>query len=222
MTVLTKLMTSGLIALACPILMAAPAADLAVKGKIVVPACRPYHYWPSIDLKKINSHALNISSPTILPIAKGYLIVDCGFIKTKFSLYVTDNRALSVVANAQPNPALDDSYHFGLGSSRAGNFVIAKYPGIPPIADFYGQGAGRFVESSDSGATWTATDDWAIKPSANNRYAFALRTGPNLPLAINALHLYFSVTPAIVKSSDLDLTNEITLDGSATFTIHYE
>ena len=214
-----KLVLGSLIATASAMSFAAPTAELRVIGTIIPGACTPtFGGTGTVDFGNIASTSLNTAAQTVLASKSTTLTVACDA-PTKFSIESTDNRSTSVVADAKPSATLDESHHYGLGNGpagAAGNFILKT-------SNEVGDGAAitRLV-SSNSSATWDLdTGEKAVKPSAVHRIAFA-PSGVLVPAPFSSVTMNVEVIPAFVKSEDLDLSQEILLDGSTTFTVHYE
>ena len=188
----------------------ASTAELKLSGLITASACTVKLDQPIIDFGHIPAKTLNVDRQTLLPRREAALLVSCRRI-TKFSFSISDNRSTTVVNGANPFDALDESYLYGFGVSGAGNYGIA----------FRSNFNERLLYSDNAGSSW----EWignqnqaAIKPNGR-RYTIGGATWPSYIYGMNFL---MHIIPAIVKSSALDLSNPIPLDGSATFTFYYE
>lgn len=196
-------------------------AEMTVAGSVFASACG-FSQFRDVDFGKIPAKSLNGDEQTTPELSQAQVFdlrIECSS-PTKYSIEVTDNRSAFVVDGAIPVPHLDASYHFGLGAGQAGNFVLeAAGNSDDSSAPFYLD----LLISADGGATWTpnAPQVAYIKPGALNRIAF---TWDNVMIPRPLKRSTFSgfVLPAIRKTSSLDLSNPIELDGSIVFTLHYE
>ena len=190
----------------------ASTAELKLSGLITASACFVELDQPIIDFGDIPAKTLNVDRQTLLPRREVTLLVRCNKGSTKFSFSISDNRSTTVVNGANPFDALDESYLYGFGVSGAGNYGIA-------FRLNFNEG---LLYSDNAGSSW----EWignqnqaAIKPNGR-RYTMAWDW--NVPSHIYSMNFLMHIIPAIVKSSALDLSNPIPLDGSATFTFYYE
>ena len=202
--------------------MAAPSVDVAIKGWVKPGACDITSAGKSvrnIDLGSFFTAYLNEDEQTIFePFSVG-ISVRC-MTKTKFSIVVSDNRAAFVVDGAKPSPLWDESYHFGLGAGQAGNYILLVNS---RAFDLWLGGDWATLHSEDSGATWErrSEDRTAFKPATTHRIAFA-KDQEMVPSAIAYARVGIAPVVAIRKTSSLDLSSQIVIDGSASFTLHYD
>ena len=203
--------------------MAAPSVDVAIKGWVKPGACDITLSNKSvlnIDLGSFFTANLNEDEQTILKEPPFENIwVHC-MTKTKFSIVVSDNRAAFVVDGAKPSPLWDESYHFGLGAGQAGNYILLVNS---RAFDLWLGGDWATLHSEDSGATWErrSEDRTAFKPATTHRIAFA-KDQEMVPSAIAYARVGIAPVVAIRKTSSLDLSSQIVIDGSASFTLHYD
>ena len=83
------------------------------------------------------------------------------------------------------------------------------------------------IASPDFGITWTANGNWLYRdgllPQSYLRYAFATKNQANLaPVAYKSVVMNFKVLPILKPVSEMDLSTPVALDGSTTFTLHYD
>lgn len=189
---------------------------LQVKGEIVPAVCTPsFTGGGVVDFGKITNGSLNETEPTTLTAKTITLSVNCD-VAAKIALKAIDNKKDSVVAGVHPITSLDDSASFGLGA------VSGKNTGVYNLTlgnAKAGSEAVDLLESADSGKTWTKSTKNAFT-SANWLAVTTASTG-NVPVAYTAFTADVTVTPAINKKSELTLTNEVNLDGSATIEVMY-
>ena len=188
----------------------ASTAEIKLSGLITASACSVELDQPIIDFGDIPAKTLNVDRQTLLPRREVTLLVSCKGL-TKLSFSISDNRSTTVVNGANPFDALDESYLYGFGVSGAGNYGIAFR------SNFFNK---RLIYSDNAGSSW----EWignqaAIKPNGRR---YTMVWDGNVPSHMYSMNFLMHIIPAIVKSSALDLSNPIPLDGSATFTLYYE
>jgi len=187
---------------------AASTVELTVTGLITPSACTPTLSGSGkVDHGKIAAKDLN---PTILPTARLQLSVDCEA-QTLFALRSTDNR---------PGSSMDgqggSGYGLGLINNlqKIGIFWISLRD---PVADNV---AVEPIESLD-GVSWSAIDDvmWMSEKLA----AFGDgSTGQNRkPIPIKNVVTEMLIDTTIAAANNLDLSNEVLIDGSATIEVKY-
>lgn len=187
---------------------AASNIDLSVKGLITPSACTPgLSSNGDVDLGKISAKDLKQDTYTLLPERTLQMSIDCDA-STLFALQGTDNRASSSTTSTGYGLGLIDNtqkigrYHFLMSNSVADEVTISA------------------LESLDGGQTWMELDDamWQRK----NLAAFGSRTnGQWAPVPIKALTTDLIVAPIISPAKDLNLANEVQIDGSATLEVKY-
>ena len=187
----------------------ASTAEIKLSGLITASACSVELDQPIIDFGDIPAKTLNVDRQTLLPRREVTLLVSCKGL-TKLSFSISDNRSTTVVNGANPFDALDESYLYGFGVSGAGNYGIA-------FRLNFNEG---LLYSDNAGSSW----EWignqaAIKPNGRR---YTMVWDGNVPSHMYSMNFLMHIIPAIVKSSALDLSNPIPLDGSATFTLYYE
>ncbi|MEB0044373.1 MULTISPECIES: DUF1120 domain-containing protein [unclassified Pseudomonas] len=188
-------------------IFAASSVDLAVKGLITPNACLPTLSESGvIDHGKISAKDLNPANHTELLERTQQLSVFCEGLTT-FSLYTIDNRAGSSTLGS-----------FGLGlinsNQKLGAFAFRM---INAVAD----GAPTTVlESADGSTWWDLLDDSQLPPG---RYAgFGDKsTGAWAPIALKQVTVDLKLQTFIAGANNLDLTDEVLLDGSATLELKY-
>lgn len=202
--VLTAIATS-LLLLGSATSYAASTVDLTVKGLIVPSACTPnMDHGGIVDHGKISAKDLRADSPTQIGTHVLILGVTCDA-PIQFALHAIDNRAGSSPTAAQ----------FGLGlingTQKLGWFGLtlrnAVADGIPmqPIA------------SADGGNTWYSEKFW----NPGLYMAAATMDDATQPASIQELVAELVVETSIARTDGLDLSNEVTLDGSATLEVKY-
>jgi type 1 fimbria pilin len=187
-----------------PYTIAASSTDLTVTGIITPAACTPsLSSGGKVDNGKILVKDLNQDTDTQLPTQKLQLSIAC-LAPTLFALDSTDNKSGSA-----------SSDWFGLGLTDAGEKIGYVYlTGQNPVAD--GDDV-RMIESDDDGASWTPRT-WLKTDTLS---AFAAASGAVEPIFIQDLTMDLEVSTYIARADSLTLTDDVTLDGSATIEVKY-
>ncbi|KRP62255.1 DUF1120 domain-containing protein [Pseudomonas trivialis] len=186
--------------------VAASSVDLAVKGLITPSACTPaLSNNGVIEHGKISARDLKPTSPNYIGINTLNLEVNCDA-AILFALRTIDNRAGS--------SNVSRSYGLGLinDNQKLGNFWMTLEN---PVAD------GVAVKSLTSvdGINWSAAGAWFW--DVGLWAAFAAKDAPTQPTAIRFLTANLRVRTYIAPANDLDLSNEVPIDGSATLEVKY-
>jgi len=197
---------SAALVLATPSLAsAASTVDLTVKGLITPNACTPaVASGGLVDHGKIASKDLTQNNPTSLPRVTLQFRIGCEG-PTSFAIRPIDNR----------NGTAIDSYSFGLGlvndTQKLGRFyltpknILADSVSAQPIA------------SSDGGNTWYAERNWEL----NTLWGVGGMDDDSVLISMQNLAMDFEVGGQITRADRLDLSNEVTIDGSATLEVIY-
>ncbi|TFF09929.1 DUF1120 domain-containing protein [Pseudomonas sp. BCA14] len=196
----------------CPWASAASSVDLAVKGTITPSACMPsLSQGGKIDYGKISAKDLNQNNMTGLPIVTLQAAVNCEA-PTLFALLTQDNRPERPVP---VNPTL-----YGLGVTTHNELIGTYFLDIrqPPLADGVPVTP---LKSEDGGQTWNGAG--IAQPWPPNTFTgFGNKaTGITAPIPIQVLTFNIEVSPALMPAKDLTLTEEVSIDGSATLELRY-
>ena len=195
------LTTTALIS-AAPSAFAASSADLTVRGTITPVACTPTLSKTDLELGKISAGDLETDQNTKVATHDLQLTVICDA-ATKFAVNPIDN-----------NPSPSFTTVFGLGLGNKGEELGFYHPKVITVMD--GATVLDPIESANDGATWVKAD------SAKPGYLLSVATvGETDPTDAQNVTIDFEVDSYIVRADDLDLTDEITIDGSATFEVKY-
>jgi hypothetical protein len=196
------LTTTALIS-AAPYAIAASNVDLTVKGLITPVACTPtLTSGGVIDLGKISSQDLSLDSNTNVGTHPIQLVVTCSA-PAKFALNPIDNRDGTSIAD-----------WFGLGLTDDGERLGFFSTKVKQVKD--GTTSLDAIRSSNGGSTWVKTED------AQAGYLLSVATiGGNTPVDAQDVTFDFEVNTHIARADSLTLTNEVTIDGSATFEVKY-
>lgn len=202
------------------LLIAAPSDELKIIGKIVNSACMPNFLNSTVNLGAIGSGALSDDSYNYRPEVNNKFMVQCPF-PTKFSIEITDNKSGTVFPVPYPNTTRE-AHFFGLGEARIGIYKI-----VPNVILGNENEEINVIASPDFGITWTANGNWLYRdgllPQSYLRYAFATKNQANLaPVAYKSVVMNFKVLPILKPVSEMDLSTPVALDGSTTFTLHYD
>ncbi|PKH27593.1 DUF1120 domain-containing protein [Pseudomonas fluorescens] len=183
---------------------AASSVDLTVKGLIVPSACTPSLSGGGvIDHGKISAKDLHPDRATAIGLHTLSMSVNCDA-PIQFALHPIDNRAASGLTT-----------DFGLGfineTQKLGHFSLT-WRGM--VADGV---TAQPIASTDQGKTWYAEKFW--EPSMY--MAAASMSDDTQPLPIKDLSVDLEVLTIINPADGLDLSNEVTIDGSATLEVKY-
>ncbi len=203
-TRLTTLAASVLL-LSSTTAFAASSVDLTVKGLIVPSACVPTLSGGGvIDHGKISAKDLNVDRPTMIGYNTLTMSVNCDA-PIQFALHSIDNRAGSGLTT-----------DYGLGfineTQKLGRYALTLRN---PISD-----DGVLVQtigSYDQGKTWFTEIAW----EPGMYMSVASMDDDTQPVAVKDLRLDLNVTSTINRTDGLDLSNEVTIDGSATLEVKY-
>lgn len=187
---------------------AASSTDLTVTGIITPVACTPS--LPNggvVDYGKISVRDLFPTGHTPLQNRTIQLTVNCDA-SAQFAIRTIDNRPDT---SSYPN-------RFGLGlingSQKLGNYALGFQN---PVADT----AVNSLASSDNGQTWRQLTGISVAPP-NDWVAFGDQAaGVWTPGFLQNVTVDVALFTYINAANELDLTNEVSLDGSATLQIEY-
>lgn len=204
-TLLTTLATSVLL-LGSSVTFAASTVDLLVKGKIIPAACLPeLSSGGVIDHGKISAKELRPDSSTVIGVHMLDMTVTCDA-PIQFAVHSIDNRAASATV-----PRV---YGLGLinGDQKLGWFTLALRN---PVAE--DSVVVQSIASRDQGNTWYPSTVWepGLYMSA------ASMDDDTQPLPVQTLRVGLQVDTTIARTDSLDLSNEVTIDGSATLEVKY-
>lgn len=201
---LAAISATALISLA-PHALAASTTNLTVKGTILPRACTPSLTGNGmVDYGKILAKDLNQDAPTPLKDRTLNLSVTCDA-ATRFALQGIDNRADSSTLNSM----------FGLGkingTQNIGRYLLVMMSAVADGVDVLP------IKSKDGETGWHGHLFWMPGDFAS----VADRTDTSQPISVQDLTLELLVDTSIARADRLDLTNEVTIDGSATLEMKY-
>ncbi|MBY8951911.1 DUF1120 domain-containing protein [Pseudomonas sp. PA-1-2A] len=199
-------LAAGVLLLGSATTFAASSVDLTVKGLIVPSACTPSLSGGGvIDHGKISAKDLNTDRQTQLDRQTLAMTVNCDA-PIQFALHSVDNRATSSPSG---------SGYYGLGftneTQQLGYYYIRM---SNPVAD---EGVVVQTISSYDLQNWMRWRDW----DAGLYMSVASMDDATQPLAVKDLTVDLDVFTTINRADGLDLSNEVTIDGSATLEVKY-
>ncbi|MDB1107539.1 DUF1120 domain-containing protein [Pseudomonas extremaustralis] len=203
-TLLNTVATSVML-LTCATTYAASTVDLAVKGLIIPSACTPsLSSGGIIDHGKISAKDLRPDNPTLIGTHTMTVAVLCdGAIP--FALNSIDNRADSSM--------MREIYGLGFinGTQKLGWFQLTLQNAVADGVQM------KTIASADGGNTWYDEKSW--EPGVY--MSVADTAGGTQPTPVKELVAQMTVDTTIARTDSLDLSNEVTLDGSATLEVKY-
>ncbi|CRM00148.1 MULTISPECIES: DUF1120 domain-containing protein [Pseudomonas] len=205
MKALLTTLTTSLLLLGSASTYAASTVDLTVKGLIVPSACTPnMSSGGIIDHGKISAKDLRPDNPTHIGTHVMTLVVVCDA-PIQFALHSIDNRAGSSISSSD--------YGLGLinGTQKLGWYKLMLRNAVADGAQM------QPIASSDGGNTWYSEKFW----DAGLYMALATLDDATQPASIKELVTELVVDTSIARTDGLDLSNEVTLDGSATLEVKY-
>lgn len=204
-TLLTTLATSALL-LGGATAFAASTVELVVRGKIIPAACVPgLSSSGVIDHGKISANDLRADNPTLIGTHLLNMTVNCDA-PVLFALHAIDNRAASAAMPSDYGLGfINDNQKLGWYTLSLLNPVAEDGVVVQPIA------------SGDQGKTWYRESAW--EPSLY--MSVASMDDDTQPLPVKELRVGLEVRTSIARTDSLDLSNEVTIDGSATLEVKY-
>lgn len=196
------LTTTALIS-AAPFALATSSTDLTVSGLITPVACTPiFSGGGVIDLGKFSAGDLKQDSNTLIGTNPIQLVVTCDA-PARFALNPIDNKDGTSIGD-----------WFGLGLTDHGEKLGSFFPRVVQVKD--GATPLDAIKSDDGGSTWAKASD------AQPGYLLSVATtGDTTPVDAQVVTFDFEVDTYIARADSLTLTDEVTIDGSATFEVKY-
>jgi type 1 fimbria pilin len=199
----------------------AASVEVKVIGTIIPNACTPtLAGGGTIDYGTHSSTDLSTNDFTLLPEKNVAFTIVCNA-PTKVALKAIDNRAGTRVPGAvkKIRPALNEIGAFGLGNASGKN--IGVYAMTLAVNDFTADGAQvESTFSKDSGTTWLNSSSGGIANDGSVLMSWSATTA-GAPIAFKTLSGTLNVQAALNKGSELDLSSDVSLDGSATLELVY-
>ncbi|MBZ9781434.1 DUF1120 domain-containing protein [Pseudomonas sp. REP124] len=201
---LAVLSTTALISFA-PYALAASSTDLSVTGTITPSACAvSLSGGGSIDIGKVSAKDLKPTSSTQVGVNPLQLTMTCDS-ATLVALKSIDNKE---------GTATEDVY-FGLGLTNAGEKLGFSMLAInQTTADAQ---VAQAIGSTDGGATW----DRARVVNKTLLLSVGTAADPGTPIQVKDVLMDMEVHTFIARADSLTLTDEVTIDGSATIEVKY-
>lgn len=213
--ILTALAATVLFSPSAYTLASASKADLSVKGIIAPVACEPtLSNAGQIDLGKISRQDLNIDKRTRLRDETLDLSIRC-IAPVRFALRMRDNRDGTAL--------VDSEIYYGLNldssNNKIGLYSLHFDPAttvVDALPEVYR------TDSTTGGTAWSTSNTRPIPIGARSYLGFTNLSGSTAgPVAIQHLNSQVTLQTVIAPTSELDLSSEIRLDGSATLEVVY-
>lgn len=201
--------------------LSAQAADLNVKGYIAPASCSFTITNSVIDYGRIDPNTLSPTSYTKLGRKSTPSAIRCGSpAHAKIGVKVVDNRSGSRIAGlmtSQFGSGYRDNYNYGLGATAKGQ-KIGGY--VVHLRNSVADGKPAYVITDEGyGGTWDPRSSEALGHTAN---ISSWRTGAAFtPAQVNTVTGNLEVQAVINKTAELDLSNQVNLDGQATLELRY-
>jgi type 1 fimbria pilin len=195
--------------------LAASTADLTVNGIITPVACTPtFSNNGLVDYGKISRQDLNVDKRTQLRDESLDLNISCNT-AARFALKMRDNREGSAIVNSQ--------IYYGLDYDGSGNKIGLYSLNFNPENTVVDDLSQVFrTDSTTAGVAWSTSNDRPLPIAARSYLGFTDRAGSNAgPIAIRHLTSRVIVETVIAPTSELDLSTDVQIDGSATLEIVY-
>lgn len=188
-----------------PLALAVSSTDLTVTGTITPNACSPSLSGSgNVDYGKISAKDLNPTTSTSLEPRTVNLSVNCDA-ATRFALQGIDNRAGS--------SDLDTA--FGLGkindSQNIGRYLLGM---SSAVADGLSVQA---IKSEDGQTGWVGHLFW----TPGYYVSVADKADVSQPILVKDLDMELVIGASISPANNLDLSNEVSIDGAATLEMKY-
>ena len=199
---------------------AGPTAELKVTGVIKPVACTPtIGSNPPVDYGTITAGSLAIGQNKVLDTKEVPFSITCEA-PVKMAVTATDNKAASKVTGLASliSATATEASMFGLGVGAGKN--IGAFHFSMKQGSFTGDGAA--VDTI--GSSVSATPSWSKSTNggmATGRMLSWAPAGSTAPGSYQSISGTLSVTAVLNKPENLDLKQEINLDGSATIEVKY-
>ncbi|MCP1514709.1 MULTISPECIES: DUF1120 domain-containing protein [Pseudomonas] len=195
--------------------LAASTVDLSVNGAITPTACTPRLSSAGvIDYGRISQQDLNIDRGTRLAARHLQVSLYCNG-ASRFALRMRDNRDGTAMVNSE--------IYYGLGLDNSGNRIGLYSMTFDPrqsLVDSATQVYG--TESTTGGVAWRTANLNPIDIGANSYLGFTdIEGSTSGPSAIQELISTVKVDAVINARQNLDLSQDVRLDGSATLEVVY-
>lgn len=198
----------------------ASSIEVKVKGTISPAACTPTMAGGGeINYGTIPAANVKATEFTVLDDKPVAFSISCSA-PTKVALRATDNRASSRISGVQSaiNGSYSNNANFGLGAVAGKN--VGGYVMLINQDSYTADTASvKTVASLDTGTTWVNTSG-TLNNISNVLTSWSATAG-GLPVSFKELAGTLTVRTALNKASELTLTSDVPLDGSATLELVY-
>lgn len=194
---------------------AASTVDLSVKGTITPLACTPILSNNGlVDYGKISRQDLSVDKRTRLRDQTLDLNIQCNA-PARFALLMRDNRDGSAIVNSE--------IYYGLNHDNSQNKIGLYSLNFDPASTVVDDLTQVYrTDSTTGGVAWSSSNSRPIPIGAKSYLGFTDVAGSSVgPIAIQNLTSRVIVETIIAPTSELDLSTEVQLDGSATLDVVY-
>lgn len=195
--------------------LAASTVDLTVRGQITPIACTPgLSNNGLVDYGKISYKDLSADKRTQLRDKYLDFTLQCNG-PARFALIMRDNRDGSAIVNSE--------IYYGLNHDNSGNKIGLYSLNFDPTQTVADDLAQVFrTDSTTGGQAWSTSNSRPIPIGARSYLGFTDVSGSSAgPIAIQNLSSRVTIETVISPTSELDVSAEIQLDGSATLDVLY-
>ncbi|BCX70354.1 DUF1120 domain-containing protein [Pseudomonas izuensis] len=200
---------------ATPNVLAASVVDLSVKGLITPVACTPsLSNNGLVDYGKISRQDLSVDKRTQLRDQMLDFSLQCNG-PARFALIMRDNRDGSAIVNSE--------IYYGLNLDNSGNKIGLYSLNFDPASTVVdGWSQVYRTDSTTGGVAWSSSSSRSIPIGARSYLGFTDMAGSSAgPVAIQNLSSRVTLETVIAPTSELDLSADVQLDGSATLDVVY-
>ncbi|MCU1760538.1 DUF1120 domain-containing protein [Pseudomonas sp. 14P_8.1_Bac3] len=209
------LLVTTLLISATPSALAASTVDLTVKGTITPIACTPgLSNNGLVDYGKISYKDLSADKRTQLHDKHLDFTIQCNG-PARFALMMRDNRDGSAIVNSE--------IFYGLNHDNSGNKIGLYSLNFDPTQTVVDDLSQVFrTDSTTGGVAWSSSNSRPIPIGARSYLGFTDVAGSSAgPIFIQNLSSRVTVETVISPTSELDVSTDIQLDGSATLDVIY-
>ena len=209
------LLVTTLLIGATPAAIAASTVDLSVKGTITPIACTPgLSNNGLVDYGKISYKDLSVDKRTQLQDKHLDFTVQCNG-PARFALMMRDNRDGSAIVNSE--------IYYGLNRDSSGNNIGLYSLNFDPTQTVVDDLSQVYrTDSTTGGTAWSSSSSRPIAMGAKSYLGFTDVAGSSAgPISIQNLTSRVTLETVIAPTSELDVSNDIQLDGSATLDVVY-
>ncbi|MHC8317925.1 DUF1120 domain-containing protein [Pseudomonas sp. LB3P31] len=208
-------LVASVLSASMPFAVAASSSDLTVTGTVTPIACTPLLSNSGlVDYGKISRLDLNIDKPTRLRDRTLDLNIQCDA-PARFALLMHDNRDGSAIVNSE--------IYYGLNRDQSANKIGLYALHFDPLRTVVDDLSQVYrTDSTTGGKAWSSSNSRPIAIGAKSYLGFTDVAGSNAgPIAIQNLTSQVTFETVIAPTAELDLSTDVTLDGSATLDVVY-